>query len=112
MALSFIPDKGDIVWLDLEPQIGHEQAGVRPMLVLSPSFYNRKSVLAIFCPITSVKKNYPFEVQIPEGLKVKGVILADQIKSMDFAARKIKFICKLPDAQLEEVKQKLSVLLE
>jgi mRNA interferase MazF len=112
MALVYIPDKGDIVWLNLEPHLGHEQAGIRPMLVLSPFFYNRKSVLAVFCPITSQKKNYPFEVQIPEGLEVKGVILADQIKSLDFAARNIRFICKLPDEQIEEVKQKLSVLLE
>lgn len=112
MASKYAPDKGDIVWLDLEPHLGHEQSGIRPVLVISPRFYNQKAGLAIFCPITSQKKDYPFEVLIPAGLKVKGVILADQIKNLDWEARKVKFICKLPEREFKEVKGKLNALLE
>lgn len=77
MAKRYIPARGDVVWLTFNPQAGHEQAGRRPALVLSPSSYNRKVGLAIFCPITSQVKGYPFEVAIPAGSKLGGVILAD-----------------------------------
>ena len=111
MASEYEPDRGDIVWLDFNPQTGHEQAGRRPALVLSPKAYNKKAGLAIFCPITSTVKNYPFVVELPRNLKVKGAVLSDQVKSFDWKARRAKFLCKMPNTQLLEVKQKLSVLL-
>ena len=88
------PDKGDIVWLDFDPQAGHEQSGKRPALVLSPVLYNQRSGLAIVCPITSKVKSYPYTVIIPDNLEVQGAILSDQVKSIDWKARKTKFICK------------------
>jgi mRNA interferase MazF len=112
MAAKYEPERGDIVWLDFNPQTGHEQSGRRSALVLSPKPYNRKAGLAIFCPVTSRVKDYPFVVALPDNLQVKGVVLSDQVKSFDWKSRRAKYICKLPDAKLEEVKQKLSVLLE
>ncbi|RPI18270.1 MAG: endoribonuclease MazF [Ignavibacteriae bacterium] len=112
MAGIYIPEKGDIVWLDLEPHLGHEQGGLRPMVVLSPKYYNKKTMLAIFCPITSQRKGYPFEVNIPEGLKVKGVILSDQVKSLDWEKRKIKYICKIPKESIEDVKNMVVELIQ
>jgi mRNA interferase MazF len=85
--MAYIPARGDIIWLTFNPQAGHEQAGRRPALVLSPSEYNEKVWLAILCPITSQIKGYPFEVEIPDGLPVTGVVLADQGKSLDWKAR-------------------------
>lgn len=82
-STEYIPQRGDVVWINFNPQAGHEQAGHRPAVVLSPGMYNDKTHLAILCPITNRVKGYPFEVAIPVGLEVKGVILADQIKSMD-----------------------------
>ena len=105
------PERGDALWLDFNPQAGHEQVDRRPALVLSPSSYNSKVRLALFCPITSQVKGYPFEVAIPEGKEVSGVILADQVKSLDWQKRKAELICKLPDATLDEVTKKLKVLL-
>src|SRR5438552_10794224 len=84
---SYVPARGDAVWISLDPQAGHEQAGRRPALVLSPSSYNRKAGLALMCPITSHAKGYPFEVAVPADLAVTGVILADQIKSLDWRIR-------------------------
>jgi mRNA interferase MazF len=92
----YIPRRGDAVWLNFNPQSGHEQAGHRPALVLSPEEYNRKTGLAIFCPITSQVKGYPFEVKLPAGLPVTGVILADQVKSLDWQVREAALIKKLP----------------
>ncbi len=77
------PDRGDVVWITLNPQAGHEQAGRRPALVVSPLSYNGKVGLAVLCPITSQVKGYPFEVLIPPGLKVSGAVLADQVKNLD-----------------------------
>lgn len=108
---SYCPRRGDIVWLTFNPQAGHEQAGHRPALVLSPESYNRLTGLAIFCPISSQKKGYPFEVQIPEGLKVSGVILADQLKSLDWKARRAKFCYKVSSDVLLEVMSKLNTLI-
>jgi mRNA interferase MazF len=107
----YVPDRGDIVWLDMSPQAGHEQAGRRPALVLSPKRYNAKTSLAIFCPITSHIKRYPFEVEIPGGLRAQGVVLADQIKNLDWRARKASLICRLPSASVAEVLDRLSALL-
>ena len=85
---GFIPDRGQIVWIDFDPQSGHEQSGRRPALVVSPADYNEKVGLSLLCPITSQVKGYPFEVEIPKGLGVSGVILSDQVKSLDWRARK------------------------
>ncbi len=109
--MAYIPDRGDAVWIQFNPQAGHEQAGHRPALVLSPAAYNGRVGLAILCPITTQVKGYPFEVQIPDGLAATGVVLADQIKNLDWRARKSSFLCKLPEETVEEVAQKLSALL-
>jgi mRNA interferase MazF len=111
MARRYVPARGDVVWLTFNPQAGHEQAGRRPAVVLSPSSYNGKVGLAIFCPITSQVKNYPFEVAIPSVLKLDGVILADQVKSLDWRIRRAEFICKLPQETMGEVRGKLETLL-
>ena len=95
MAKNYIPDRGDIIWISLNPQAGHEQAGRRPVLVLSPISYNKKVGLVIICPITNQIKGYPFEVAIPNGLEVTGVILSDQVKSLDWNVRKAEFMGKL-----------------
>ena len=110
-TMAYIPNRGDIVWVSFTPQAGHEQAGRRPALVLSPENYNGKVGLAILCPITSQIKNYPFEVLIPDGLKIGGAILSDQVKSLDWKIRQTEFICKLPAATLAEVLQKLGILI-
>jgi mRNA interferase MazF len=89
--MSYVPRRGDIVWLSFDPQAGHEQAGRRPAFVLSPENYNRKTGLFLACPITSRVKGYPFEVALPDGLAVSGVILVDQIKSLDWKVRKAEF---------------------
>ena len=109
---SYCPKRGDVVWLEFSPQSGHEQAGRRPALTLSPESYNKKVGVAIFCPITTKVKNYPFEVLLPSGLEVSGTILSDQIKSLDWQTRKAQFCCKVPEATLSDVFQKLDVLLK
>jgi mRNA interferase MazF len=109
--MAYIPDSGDLVWITFTPQAGHEQTGRRPALVLSPAAYNGKVGLAIFCPITSQVKGYPFEVLIPVDLEISGAILSDQVKSLDWKARKAEFGCKLPSQALNEVIQKISALL-
>jgi len=108
----YVPQRGDVVWLTLNPQAGYEQAGRRPALVLSPKSYNSKVGLAIFSPITSQVKGYPFEAPLPEGLPVTGVILSDQLKSLDWRARNIEFICAVPDETVSEVLGKLKTLLD
>ena len=109
--MAYIPDRGDIVWITFNPQAGHEQAGRRPALVLSPAAYNGKVGLAILCPITSQTKAYPFEVLIPAGLKIGGAILSDQVKSLDWKVRQAEFVGKLPASTLDEVLQKLGTLI-
>lgn len=111
MRMAYIPDRGDAVWITLNPQAGHEQAGRRPAIILSPAAYNRKVGLAILCPITNQQKGYPFEVAIPAGLKVAGVILADQVKSLDWRVRQAELIATLPEQTIEEVLSKLNTLL-
>lgn len=105
------PERGDIVWLDSAPASGHEQAGRRPALALSPAAYNRKSGLALFCPITTKAKGYPFEVGLPDGLKAKGVVLSDQIKSLDWRGRESKLLCRVPPSVVESVLERIGVLL-
>jgi mRNA interferase MazF len=94
---SYIPGRGDIVRLNFNPTQGHEQRGHRPALVISPLSYNAKSSLALFLPITSQQKGYPFEVLLPSGLITHGVILADQIKCLDWKARGVEFVEVIPD---------------
>ena len=106
--MSYTPKRGDLVWLSFDPQAGHEQAGRRPAFVLSPEAYNRKTGLLLACPVTSKVKGYPFEVQLPVGLTVGGVILADQIKSLDWKARRAEFACKTGDLVVADV---LSLIL-
>ena len=103
MPRRYVPRRGDIVWLSFTPQAGHEQAGRRPALVLSPSAYNRKVGLALCCPITSRVKGYPFEATVPRGLAVAGVVLADQVKSLDWQARHAEFVDRLPEADVSAV---------
>jgi mRNA interferase MazF len=110
-TMAYVPESGDIVWIAFNPQAGHEQAGHRPALVLSPKAYNGKVGLALLCPITSQVKGYPFEVLMPEGLEVSGAILSDQVKSLDWIARKAKFSCKLPLEKFNEVIKKLNTLI-
>src|SRR5262245_28497643 len=109
--MAYIPESGDIIWIMFNPQAGHEQAGYRPALVLSPKPYNGKVGLAILCPISSQVKGYHFEVKIPEGLDVNGAVLVDQVKSLDWKGRQAKFSCKLPPGSYSEVVQKLSTLI-
>jgi mRNA interferase MazF len=108
---SYVPSCGDIVWINFDPQSGHEQAGRRPALVLSPQKYNFKVGLAIFCPITKNVKGYPFEVLVPKGFKVSGSILSDHVKNLDWRARETEFIGKLPDNVIKDVLKKLGALL-
>jgi len=108
---NYTPDRGDIVWLDFNPQLGHEQRGRRPALVLSHKSYNEKIGLAIFCPVTSKIKGYPFEVEV-HLKKINGSVLSDQIKSLDWKIRNIEYIESIPDTMLDEVIQKIEVIIK
>jgi len=112
MPQRYVPDRGDVVWLQFNPQAGHEQAGHRPALVVSPKSYNRKVGLALFCPITSHLKGYPFEVLLPLEGGAPGAVLADQIKSLDWRVRKAKRIEEAPKEVIREVLAKVATLLE
>ncbi|MBM9576052.1 endoribonuclease MazF [Leptospira sp. 201903070] len=107
---KYIPEKGDIVWLNFTPQAGHEQMGRRPALVLSPKEYNSKTGLAIFCPITSKVKGYPFEVVI-KSKKLNGVILSDQIKNLDWTIREVEYIESVSKPSLKEVLDNIKLLI-
>ena len=111
VARGYVPDTGHIVWLRFSPQAGREQAGRRPALVLSPQSYNEKTGLALFCPITSKVKGYPFEVMMPAAGAVTGVVLADQIRSLDWRSRGASFEVEAPPHLVTEVRDKLAVLL-
>ncbi len=111
MTRGWAPDSGDLVWLTFDPQAGREQAGRRPALVLSPAAYNRKSGLALVCPITSRVKGYPFEVELPEGLPVGGAILADHVKSLDWQKRRAEPAGRVPAEVLRDVQARLAALL-
>ncbi len=108
---AYVPERGDAVWISLDPQVGHEQAGRRPALVLSPAAYNGRVGLALLCPITSRAKGYPFEVPLPEGSPVAGVVGADQVKSLDWRSRKAARIGAVPDEVVAEVVRRLKTLL-
>ena len=107
----YIPSRGDIVYLDFDPTKGYEQKGRRPAFVISPSVYNQKTSLALFMSITKQQKGYPFEVLLPSELKTYGVILADQIKCLDWKTRNAQFIESVPEDLLEEVQAKIEPLL-
>jgi len=107
---KYIPERGDIIWLNFNPGSGHEQKGKRPAIVISPKGYNEKVGLGLFCPITSKTKNYPFEVKI-ENEKITGVVLTDQIKSLDWKTREIEFIAKETSEKINEIVDKISVLI-
>ncbi|MBE9064739.1 endoribonuclease MazF [cf. Phormidesmis sp. LEGE 11477] len=109
--MVYVPERGDAVWLDFRPQIGREQSGRRPAIVLSPASYNRKVGLAIFCPITSKIKGYPFEVPIPKEQPISGVVLSDQVKSLDWRVRRAEYIITLPSSVVVDVLSKIEVLL-
>ncbi len=108
---SYVPDRGDIVWLQFNPQAGHEQAGHRPALVLSPANYNRLSGLMLYCPMTSQKKGYPFEVVIVDAPDHASVVLADQVKSLDWKVRKAVKKGAAPSDVIAETLSKLQALL-
>ena len=108
----YVPDRGHVVWLNFSPQSGHEQAGKRPAIVVSPIEYNKRSGLVLFCPITNQIKGYPFEVSVPDGQKIQGVILADQLKNFEWRSREAKFVEKMPVQITEEVIDRIATLLE
>lgn len=112
MTRAYVPARGDLVWLPFSPQAGHEQSGRRPALVISPRAYNKKVGLALFCPITSKVKGYPFEVELPEGLEVHGAVLSDQIKSLDWRSRDAERLGVLPESIMREVLAKILTLIE
>ena len=107
---TYIPRRGEVVWISLNPQAGHEQSGRRPALVLSPQNYNGKTGLAVLCPVTNQVKGYPFEVLVPSDLPVSGAILSDQVKSLDWRTRNAELICTLPIEVISEVLQKLNTI--
>ena len=111
MVDGYVPDRGDVVWLSFSPQAGHEQAGRRPALIISPGTYNQKVGLAICCPITSQVKGYPFEVSLGSEGRTRGVVLSDQVKSLDWRARRAEFIERAAAATTDEVLGKLGTLV-
>ena len=110
MRRGYVPDRGDVIWLDFVPQAGHEQKGRQPAVVLSPASYN-KIGLAVCCPVTSQAKGYPFEVELPQDLSVQGVVLSDHVKSADWRERHAELIGKAPADLLQQVRAKLKPLL-
>lgn len=108
---KYIPDRGDIIWLNFNPQKGHEQKGKRPAITISPRSYNKKTGLALFCPITSQQKGYPFEVYIKGCSKIAGVALVDQVKSLDWQARNAVYICKVNRTVIDKIRNLLELLI-
>jgi mRNA interferase MazF len=106
------PERGDLVWLEFNPQAGSEQAGRRPAVVISPSAYNKKVGLALVCPITSRLKGYPFEVEIPDGAGVSGAILCDQLKSLDWRARRATRLGSVSGGVMQEVTARILALVD
>ena len=111
MKSGYVPETGDFVWLTFDPQAGREQAGRRPALILSPAIYNAKTGLALACPVTSHQKGYPFEVAVPSGCGVTGVILADHVKSVDWKARFAERVGRCSEETLGEVRARLAALI-
>ena len=109
--MAYVPERGHAIWLTFSPRAGHEQAGRRPAVVLTPAPYHRKVGLVLACPVTTQVKGYPFEVALPEDLPVSGVVLSDQVRSIDWRARQAAFICVLPEPTVADIVAKLSTLL-
>ena len=99
----YVPKQGDFVVVSFDPQSGHEQKGRRPALVVSSTLFNRHTGLAMLCPITNTRRAFPLHVAVPAGSKLTGFIMVEQIKSVDYASRKVKFVEKAPRAVLDEV---------
>jgi len=110
--MAYVPDRTDVVWISLRPQIGREQAGRRPALIMSSSDYNGRVGLCVLCPITNKQKGYAYEVLIPFGLSVTGVVMADQVKSVDWQGRDIEYIDRMPPAVVTEVFEFVVSLIE
>ncbi|MFM2339615.1 MAG: endoribonuclease MazF [Candidatus Parcubacteria bacterium] len=110
MVASYIPKRGDIVWVNFNPALGHEQKNLRPALVLSPQNYNQKTGLLVCCPVTSKIKGYPFEVKIMLDGKA-GVILTDQLRTLDWQARYVSFIQEVTKTVLADVQEKVKALI-
>src|SRR4051812_34981098 len=108
---AYVPARGDLIWLSFSPQAGREQSGRRPALVLSAKSYNEKAMLCVVCPITSQQKNYPFEETLPEDIQIRGVVLADHVKSLDWMERKAKFICTVSEEVVSKIAVKTGRLL-
>lgn len=106
----YVPDRGDIVWLDFSPRAGHEQRGRRPALTVSYKEYNGRVGLGLFCPITSKIKGYPFEVEVP-GKAISGCVLSDQVKSLDWSVRNIEYVEKLEQEKLDDVITNIVILM-
>ncbi|MBQ3059539.1 MAG: endoribonuclease MazF [Desulfovibrio sp.] len=111
MVTDYIPARNDLIWLEFSPQAGHEQAGHRPALVLSPYDYNRKSGLALVCPITTKTKGYPFDVHLPDGLPISGIVQSDQLRSLDWRQRKARLIGQVPHCLVYAVLDRIAPLL-
>ena len=111
MSASYIPDAGDIVWLNFTPQTGHEQAGRRSIVVLSPKVYNSKTGFLVCVPITSQIKGYPFEVLL-SGAEVSGAALADQVKNLDWRSRQARYKGKISISEIQEIRAKIAALLK
>ena len=115
VGFTTVPLRGDAVWIDFNPQVGHEQAGRRPALILTTKDFNDKTSLVVLCPITrssTREQRNPFAIAIPAGLEVDGVILTDQIRTMDWRARKAEFICSVPTETVDAVLERIGVLLK
>ena len=112
MSARRVPRRSDVVWLEFNPQAGSEQAGHRPALVISPQSYNRRVGLALVCPITTRVKGYPFEVELPQGLEATGAILCDQIRSLDWRARRATPLRSVPDSVMQEVTARILALVD
>jgi mRNA interferase MazF len=106
-----VPDAGDLVWLSFSPQAGREQSGRRPAIVLSPRLYNIRAGLCVVCPVTRQAKGYPFEVELPAGLPISGVVLSDHVKSADWQARDVEFVARVPPELLDEIRAKFKPLI-
>jgi mRNA interferase MazF len=111
MVATYVPDAGDVIKIDLDPRVGHEQGGWRPALVLSPKIYNGRTGLAVVVPITNEAKGYPFEVRLAVQLKITGVVLADAIKSVDWRARNAKYTGSAPAEVMSGVRKRVTALL-
>ena len=108
--MSVLPERGALVWVDFTPQSGHEQAGHRPALVISPQIYHERSTLAVVCPITSNTRPWPWKVLLPDGLAVSGAVVVDQVRAIDRGARRLRLAGRAPEIVVAEVQAKFAAL--